>query len=90
MSPLDTVSVCESVSVCSDIGQLDGNISITSDISDRPINKYRMRNASVAHHLPVVTVSNYRSLFPKVQNAKNDIFERQVDINLCCEVWEKA
>ena len=78
------------MSVCSDIAQLDGNMSITSDISVKPRNRHIIKNASVDHHLPVVTVSNYRSLFPKIQNAKNDIFERQVDINLCCEVWEKS
>ena len=46
--------------------------------------------ASVAHHLPVVTVNNLRSLFPKVGNFKTDMLERQVDASLCCEIWEKA
>ena len=98
MSPLDNLSVCESVSVCSDIDQLDGNVSVFSHnegISNsndhaRPGNSHRIRNASVAHHLPVVTVCNLRSLFPKIQNFKNDFFEHQVDVSLCCEVWEKA
>ena len=52
--------------------------------------KYKQINASVAHHLPVVTVCNMRSLFPKIDNFKTDFFERQVDVSLCCEVWEKA
>ena len=46
--------------------------------------------ASVAHHLPVVTVCNLRSPFPKIGNFKTDLFEHQVDVRLCCEVWEKA
>ena len=46
--------------------------------------------ASVAHHLPVVTVSNMRSLFPKVWKHTTDMLERQVDVSLCCEIWEKA
>merc|ERR1712129_280106 len=43
-----------------------------------------------AHHLPVVTVSNMRSLFPKDWNHTTDMLERQVDVSLCCEIWEKA
>ena len=58
-------------SVISDIDQLDGNVSVCSDYNSRaknqhfapPTNNYRVKNASVAHHLPVVTVSNMRSLF---------------------------
>ena len=53
-------------------------------------NSHRINNASIAHHLPVVSISNYRSFFPKLQSAKKDILERQVDINLGCEVWEGA
>ena len=78
LSPLDNMSVCESVSVCSNIDQLDGHFSVLSDNEEisntndhaRPGNSHRMRNASVAHHLSVVTVCNLRSLFPKVENFK--------------------
>ena len=38
----------------------------------------------------MVSVCNLRSLFPKIGNFKNDLFERQVDVSLCSEVWEKA
>ena len=92
------MSVCESVSIISDMDQLDGNISVCSGDAERgrnisrdwPINSHRVNNASVAHHLPVVTVCNLRSLFPKIGNFKIDLFERQVDVSLCCEVWQKA
>ena len=88
-----------SESVHSNIGQFDGNVSIessegtktkTNDRSALPSTKYKQKNASVAHHLPVVSVCNLRSLFPKIDNFKNDMFERQVDVSLCSEVWQKA
>ena len=98
MSPPDNVTICESV--ISDIDQLNGNTSehtgndVSGNLSEghsvKPINSYRVNNASVAHHLPVVTVCNMRSLFPKIQNFKTDFLERQVDFSLCCEVWEKS
>ena len=45
---------------------------------------------AIAHHLPVLTVSNVRSLFPKIGNVKTNMLERQVDVNLCCEIFEKT
>ena len=89
---LDNISVCSDESKISDLEQLDGNVSFLSDklSSTRPRNDYRNENASVAHHLPVVAVSNMRSLFPKVENFKTDMFERQIDASLLCEVWEQA
>ena len=81
---LHNISLCQSD--LSDIDQLDGNTSLNS----RPKNRRLIQNASVAHHLPVVSVCNMRSLFPKVSNFKIDFFERSVDFSLCCEVWEKA
>ena len=78
----------------SDIDQLDGNASTLSDDYNNSAqprnNKYRNKMSSVAHHFPVVTVNNLRSLFPKVGNFKTDMLERQVDVSLCCEIWEKA
>ena len=79
----------------SDLVQLDGNVSIASDTYKDPPsisgnNKYRSKMAAIAHHLPVLTVSNVRSLFPKIGNVKTDMLERQVDVNLCCEIFEKT
>ena len=31
-----------------------------------------------------------RSLFPKLENFKTYFFERQVNVSLCSEVWEKS
>ena len=82
----------------SNIGQLDGNISLSTD-SDKslshspvplPLTKLRKRLALVANYLPTVTVTNTRSLFPKIENFKNDLLEREVDVSLISEVWEKA
>ena len=88
----------DSESVISDLEQLDGNVSLRADNGQRsgnldstqPINNYRQVNASVAHHLPTVTVCNMRSFFPKLNNFKTDFFERQLDFSLLCEIWEKA
>ena len=79
----------------SNIDQLDGNISICSGTDNPPStinssNKYRNKMAAVANHLPTVTVSNVRSLFPKIRNTITDMLERQIDVNLCCEIFEKA
>ena len=38
--------------------------------------------------LPTVSVSNMRSLLPKVNNFKNDILEREISLALLSEVWE--
>ena len=96
LSPLDDLSECSgSESIISNLGQLDGNVSVHSDNgynlgSVQPRNRHRVNNASVAHHLPTVTVCNMRSFFPKLENFKTDFFERQIDVSLLCEVWEKA
>ena len=80
MSPLDNLSVCE-IEI-SEIDKLDGNASVISETNVRAkyngrtmsSQNYKVKNASVAHHLPVVTVCNMRSFFPKVKNFKNDFF----------------
>ena len=61
----------------------------TNDKSNKVLNKHRTKNALVATHLPVVTVCNMRSFFPKVENFKLDFFEHQVEASLLCEVWHK-
>ena len=81
----------------SNIEQLDGNASFLTNNKSlslshkpKPRNKLRENRATVANYLPVVTVCNTRSLFPKIENFKNDLLEREVDVSLVCEVWEKA
>ena len=39
--------------------------------------------------LPIVAVSNLRSLMPKVKNFTRDIQEREIGCALLSEVWEK-
>ena len=40
--------------------------------------------------LPIISVSNVRSLIPKIENFKNDILERNISLSILSEVWEKA
>ena len=43
-----------------------------------------------AEILPKISVSNMRSLSPKINNFKTDVLEREISIALLSEVWEKA
>ena len=49
------------------------------------------RNGRLSQYssLPVVYVSNLRSILPKINNFKTDVKERKIDICLLSEVWEK-
>ena len=40
--------------------------------------------------LPIISVSNVRSLIPKIENFQNDILERNISLSILSEVWEKA
>ena len=75
------------------IDQLDGNMSISeSESSYSPPNTIPPRpdKIVVAGYLPVVACYNFRSLFPKVNNAKNDIKERGISLALCSEIWQNT
>ena len=39
--------------------------------------------------LPVLSVTNARSLLPHVHNLMEDIIQHSIDITIVCEVWEK-
>ena len=88
MSPLndynsDNVSVCESVkSEISDIGQLDGNLSISSI-------QAKTDKITAALSLPTVATYNCRSLFPKIESLKTDLLERKIDCGFLVEIWEQ-
>ena len=43
-----------------------------------------------AKSLPTVSVSNMRSLLPKIHNFAEDMIHRDIQIALLCEVWEKS
>ena len=49
-----------------------------------------MTNETNLQDLPTLTVCNTRSLFPKINNFKQDFIERQVDFSLICEIWEST
>ena len=38
--------------------------------------------------LPIISVSNLRSLLPKINNFKSDILEREIGLALLSEIWE--
>jgi hypothetical protein len=78
----------ETESDTSNIGQLDGNITNNSFISDLPCVpptsntqcSDRRRDKIVdALNLPTVATYNLRSLFPKVGNLTTDMLERNID-----------
>ena len=44
----------------------------------------------IGESLPVIAVSNLRSLAPKLKNFKTDMIEREILVALLSEVWEKT
>ena len=40
--------------------------------------------------LPIISVSNMRSLMPKIRNFDEDMLLRNIQIALLCEIWEKS
>ena len=83
----------------SDMIQLDGNITNTSESSDlqcvplpRQFNSQAQGNKkgdkiSDAVHLPTVATYNLRSFFPKAGNLTTDMLERQIDCGFLQEIW---
>ena len=57
-----------------------------------PIRKtiYRNNKLFVSQHLPSISVSNVRSLIPKINNFKLDVQEREISVALLSEIWEKC
>ena len=57
----------------------------------RPVRQTISRNSQlkVCNSLPTVSVSNMRSLIPKISNFKDDMLEREISLALLSEVWEK-
>ena len=69
------------------IGQLDGNISLNN--SDQ-VNMGKVDKFSTALYLPTVAAYNCRSLFPKIENFKTDMIEREISVSFLSEIWEKS
>ena len=42
-----------------------------------------------SNYLPIIAVSNVRSLVPKIGNFAEDMKEREIGLNLLSEIWEK-
>ena len=91
MSP-SSASVCDnnvsvlssdSESDISNIGQLDGNVSVCQP-------NVRVDKIAAALNLPTVATYNLRSLFPKIESLKTDLLERQIDVGFLVEIWEQS
>ena len=92
MSPPSDISVnsCDNLSVSgesvnsdiSDIGQLDGNVSVGST-------NVKTDKFTAALNLPTVATYNLRSLMPKIDSLKTDFFERKIDVGFLTEIWEQ-
>ena len=78
----------------SNINQLDGNVSVSSDesesVSPHPARTAPNDKRSAAWHLPTVASYNMRSFFPKVGNVKKDILERGISCGFFSEIWQKS
>ena len=64
-----------------------------SDLKQSKVNRITIRRDNrllVGESLPIISVSNMRSLTPKINNFKNDLLEREISLVLLSEVWEKA
>ena len=66
----------------SNIGQFDGNITITSPPKNDKI--------TAAISLPSVATYNCRSFFPKRKSLKMDLLERKIDLGFLVEIWEQT
>ena len=76
----------------SSIPQFDGNDTILSEseeIAPRKVSRVKTDKITSALFLPVVATYNCRSIFPRLGNMKKDILERNIQVALCCEIWEK-
>ena len=76
----------------SNFEQLDGNISLTesdSDIQSTAGPSGHQDKISAAVHLPTIATYNMRSLFPKINNVKNDLLERGISLGFFSEIWQK-
>ena len=64
-----------------------------TDRKQSKVNRITIRRDNrllVGDSLPIIAVSNLRSLIPKISNFKNDFLEREISAGLLSEVWEKA
>ena len=58
----------------------------------RPVRRTIRRDFKLleSNNLPIIAVSNLRSLMPKVKNFTEDFHERQIGLALLSEIWEKS
>ena len=61
-----------------------------TDTKSNLISVKRDNRHLIGESLPSISVSNMRSLIPKIKNFKVDVLEREISVALLSEVWEKA
>ena len=63
------------------------------DPSQSKVNRITIKRDNrlvIGESLPIIAVSNLRSLTPKLNNFKDDLIEREISVALLSEVWEKT
>ena len=75
----------------SDIIQLDGNISISESENNAPAQTGAKCETRITHaqYLPTIATYNVRSFFPKINNVRTDLIEREISLSFFSEVWQK-
>ena len=75
----------------SDIGgQLDGNVSFNPSQGVKYVKNIKVDKISAALSLPIIASYNMRSIFPKINNFKIDMLERNISVAFVSEVWEQS
>ena len=71
--------------------QTSNRMPIQREQRNRVLTKVNIMNSRTeeSSSLPIVAVTNFRSLSPKINNVKTDIIEREIGITLCSETWQK-
>ena len=77
-------------SIISDIGQLDGNVTICSDSVQPNRKTVEPDKIQAAVSLPTVATYNCHSLFPKIKSLKTDLLERHFDVGFLTEIWQQT
>ena len=54
-----------------------------------PVRKICNSDTNIIQSIPIISVYNARSLFPKINSLATDMHERKTDVKFISEIWEK-
>ena len=54
-----------------------------------PVRKVCNSDTNIIQSIPIISVYNARSLFPKINSLATDMHERKTDVTFISEIWEK-